>query len=143
MAIYTRSGNTCRVKVRDAHQTPSGGRELTPGIIARFWSKVAVRSFDECWPWTAHVMQGGYGRIKINGRHESAHRLAYRLGRGPIPAGLLVRHKCDNAGCCNPFHLVVGTQQQNVADAIRRGRHVPVDWRKRRTVRNQWSKKVA
>lgn len=51
-----------------------------------------------------------------------AHRLSYLAFNGDIPEGLVVRHKCDNKCCVNPEHLEVGTQKDNVQDAIKRGR---------------------
>lgn len=38
------------------------------------------------------------------------------------PAGSVVRHTCDNGLCVNPDHLIVGTQKENIADCIARGR---------------------
>lgn len=51
-----------------------------------------------------------------------AHRVAYFLEHGVDPTGSIVRHACDNPPCVNPAHLLDGTQQENVADAVERGR---------------------
>jgi hypothetical protein len=55
-------------------------------------------------------------------KHDYAHRVAYELFYGPIPEGQVVRHKCDYGLCCNPAHLLVGTQADNLADMRSRGR---------------------
>lgn len=36
--------------------------------------------------------------------------------------GEIVRHKCDNPICCNPDHLLLGTQLENIQDRDKRGR---------------------
>jgi len=53
-----------------------------------------------------------------------AHHVAYRLYKGEIPPGLMIRHKCDVKSCVNPDHLEVGTALDNVTDAVRRDRHI-------------------
>ncbi|WP_428832632.1 HNH endonuclease signature motif containing protein, partial [Pseudomonas aeruginosa] len=50
------------------------------------------------------------------------HRLAYADAHGPIPDGMLIRHKCDNPACFNVNHLELGTQRDNMQDASKRGR---------------------
>ncbi len=92
-------------------------------LTDRFWSKVDKNG--DCWIWTASRSKKGYGRIGLGSRKEGvalAHRVAYELSIGPIPEGLDVLHSCDNPPCCNPGHLFLGTQQDNMADKIAKGR---------------------
>lgn len=56
-------------------------------------------------------------------RLELAHRIAWELVNGPVPQGMCVRHTCDTPPCCNPEHLILGSQAENMKDKIGRGRH--------------------
>jgi len=87
-----------------------------------FWRRVRIGEPDQCWPWVGYRLPSGYGRIWWDKRQTAAHRLAYRIAVGPIPDGLLIRHKCDNRACCNPAHLEPGTHADNTNDALVRGR---------------------
>lgn len=98
---------------------------------ALFWSRVDVRGPDDCWPWTMARFRFGYGRTTffMDGRCQriSAHRLAHLFHYGETSTGepgpkQVVRHSCDNPACCNPAHLSLGSHQDNVTDAISRGR---------------------
>jgi hypothetical protein len=95
---------------------------------------VDKRSPEECWPWASLSKIDGYGVIGIGGRGTGkilAHRLAYLLAHGVIPGrdeyhGTVVRHACDNRLCCNPAHLEIGSQADNVRDMDSRERRVVV-----------------
>lgn len=91
---------------------------MTPLEAAKFWTRIAGGQDVECWEWQGRKNQKGYGRF---GR-DMAHRVAYELTKGPIPEGLIIRHRCDNPACCNPKHLLVGTHSDNSQDALERGR---------------------
>ena len=64
----------------------------------------------------------GYGSMSYRNKSWAAHRLAWHLVKGPIPAGMNVLHKCDNAACCNPDHLELGDDKKNMRDAGKRKR---------------------
>lgn len=89
-------------------------------VESRFWSK--VQKTDDCWLWRATRFPKGYGQIKIKGRRRLAHRVAWELTNGPIPDGLQVCHHCDNPPCVRPDHLFLGTQSDNIQDAVSKGR---------------------
>ncbi len=72
--------------------------------------------------WTGHRDSLGYGKL-IHGRKAYlAHRFAWEQSHGPIPTGMKVLHHCDNPPCCNVDHLFLGTDADNSADMIAKGR---------------------
>lgn len=75
-----------------------------------------------CWLWTRHCNHRGYGSISIKDRTYRASRASYEAFIGPIPEGGMVCHRCDTPQCVNPDHLFLGTCQDNVIDAVKKGR---------------------
>lgn len=79
---------------------------------------------NECWEWIGYKTPNGYGWCTVNGKTDFAHRVAFRLWKGHIPAKMVVRHTCRNK-CVNPAHLNVGTySDNNKVDRIRDGTDV-------------------
>jgi hypothetical protein len=100
---------------------------MARNIVERILDKI-VEDENGCWIFIGRLDYQGYGRIacrKVNGQtvDDRAHRVMYMAFNGDIPDGLVVRHRCDIMRCCNPKHLVLGTQKDNIHDQIARGRH--------------------
>lgn len=79
-----------------------------------------------CLRWKGKLTEG-YGKFYLDGEAVSAPRASYMIFVGPVAVGQVVRHRCDNAWCVNPLHLEVGTQADNVADKVARGRQARGD----------------
>lgn len=113
------------------HGTPSADVPLSRrkphfGAVDRetlFWSLVDKRGETECWPWSGSYGGNGYGRFHVDhgrGPAMNASRAAFLYAYGYLPP--VVRHTCDNPPCCNPQHLLPGTQKENMEDCAQRGR---------------------
>lgn len=76
----------------------------------------------DCIEYTTCRDDKGYGKVMIDRKRAGAHRVSYEVNNGRIPDGQMVRHTCDNPPCINPAHLVLGTNDQNMADMVERGR---------------------
>lgn len=104
---------------------PERGRDvgrLREVAGARLWARVE-RKTSGCWEWTGARSNFGYGQLWIDGVRWTAHRLAYVIESGqPVAAGMFVCHRCDNPPCCNPAHLFIGTNSDNIRDAASKGR---------------------
>jgi hypothetical protein len=111
--------------------------QMTPEQATFFWDKVRKSAPDECWLWTG-IKSGakGYGAFWLEGQSYPAHRLAYALVNGPIPAApsimhSQVMHSCDNPPCVNPAHLSHGTNKDNILDREAKDRMRTPEYRAR------------
>lgn len=114
----------------------------------RFWAR--VQKGEGCWLWQAATNNGGYGsfgRGQDRGGSVEAHRFSWELAHGAIPAGRYVLHHCDQRRCVNLGHLFLGTQSDNMADMLRKGRggigerahHARLTWVQAREVRRRYA----
>jgi HNH endonuclease len=91
-------------------------------LIARIKGKVQI-SESGCWIYPGSLNGGGYCQASFNGRKYMVHRFMYELTYGmKINPKLVVCHECDTPRCCNPEHLWIGTEKQNMRDAADKGR---------------------
>lgn len=83
---------------------------------------------DGCLIWQRSLNSDGYGNLRINTVNYKAHRWVAHLVYGIRDSSHVVMHSCDKPACVNPDHLRYGTQQENIADMISKGRgFVPVN----------------
>lgn len=93
-----------------------------------FWSKVDVKSNEECWLWKAHLDHKGYGQFWDGKTQARAHRFAWKIHyKQEVPSGMNILHHCDNPACVNHHHLYCGTQSDNMIDKVVRGRSAGYD----------------
>lgn len=98
-------------------------------LAVRLWKKVDRRGPDDCWPWIGKATVGeGYGTIMVwadatTHYMTTAHRVALELKLGrTLESWERACHSCDNPPCCNPKHLFLGTQGDNLDDMRQKGR---------------------
>ena len=114
----------CQVAKRRPRTGLRGGRYRRYTLAERLASRTVKG--PSCW-----IVQGYQnprnGYVQIAERTGSpmlyAHRVAWELVNGPIPAGWVIAHACDVPNCVNPDHLFLATQRQNILDSIHKGRY--------------------
>jgi hypothetical protein len=108
---------------REDHASMSKFHETRDWSLAEKLAHHSVPANENgCVLWAAQKGTGGYGYLKWKGRSRTVHRLAWESANGPILNGMHVCHKCDVRTCINIDHLFLGTNADNVADKMRKGR---------------------
>lgn len=94
-------------------------------VEERIMQFINIKDENECWEFAGFKNKDGYGKIGIsNGKVDSTHRIIYKIHNGDIPNNMVVMHTCDNPSCCNPKHLILGTQNDNIQDMVSKQRNV-------------------
>lgn len=124
--------DSCRLRLSPLNMT----RLRLPNMAAPYkLPELSVEEFaaqfestnpNECWIWKGKKDKAGYGYVRFEHRTQRIHRVAFKLFRGEIPAGMQLDHLChtnSNCGggvscphrpCGNPDHLEVVTLLENV-----------------------------
>lgn len=94
---------------------------LSQSDLDRFFSKLDPPNERGCREWNRATYPAGYGEFSLGSDVVLAHRVAFFIANGYWPE--ICRHTCDNPPCCEPAHLLDGSQADNVHDMIERDRH--------------------
>lgn len=97
-------------------------------LLDRVLSRCVVDPETGCWVWQGAAGESGHGRIKVEGRLASPHRVvAYCDGAVPSifdeERETCALHSCDNPRCCNPRHISGGSHTENMDDIAMKGKH--------------------
>jgi hypothetical protein len=100
-------------------------REVTEENLLESFKANYVLGPEGCWLWIGYLDKDGYGRVQwavLGVASQKAHRLSWKLFRGPLADDELVLHHCDVPSCVNPDHLFIGDHQINADDRDAKGR---------------------
>lgn len=100
-------------------------------VLDRLFDKISPEPNSGCWLWTGAVSAGKYGSFSFEGRMQKAHRVTWRLMRGPVPDGLDLDHICRVTICCNPDHLEPVTRSENLRRSPLKNRYADLTHCKR------------
>lgn len=89
---------------------------------AKLINKTYLDKNTNCLIWTGCRDKDGYGRLKVKGKNQKAHRVSFSLHHNMEIPNLLVLHTCDTPSCINPDHLFLGTHADNTKDMLSKGR---------------------
>lgn len=110
-----------RPEYRERQREAAARRRAAVGTLEWFLAKIEPEPNSGCWLWCGGWLDTGYGNTSVEGAR-LAHRYSWTLFNGPVPAGFMVRHRCDVRVCVNPAHLELGDHAENMRDMTARGR---------------------
>ena len=86
---------------------------IRPKDLLRF--QQFIKEKGDCWLWDGFKDRKGYGKFWFQGKSWWAHRWAYAVFNGDIPAGKTIDHECHNPSCVRPSHLGILSRSENTA----------------------------
>ena len=86
---------------------------MRPNELQDVWKFVTKLGNASCWPWKGYISSSGYGKFRYAGKYLPAHRAVYFAVHGKVANNIPIMHLCNNKVCCNPEHLVAGTNSLN------------------------------
>lgn len=102
-----------------------GPRPQRSTLPERLLKNLGIRGDDECWEWRGKILPNGYGHVSGSCKDLLVHRVMLEIAlMRPLEPGECACHRCNNRKCGNPDHLYVGTQSDNIKQAVRDGRWV-------------------
>ena len=90
--------------------------EPNPIIENKLFENIFINPISGCRDFIGPRITAGYGDVRYNSKHYSAHRLSYSIFIGPIPNGFDLHHRCENRACVNPQHLTPLSRSGHVAE---------------------------
>lgn len=97
-------------------------RQTATSLADRLAARAEPDLNSGCLLWAGAVDRGGYGQVRVCGSTMRAHRLAWLVANGLVPAHLHVLHRCDTPACINAAHMFLGTNADNAKDRATKGR---------------------
>ena len=90
---------------------------VPPESINRIFRKIKI-NHNGCWIWTGNL-NNGYGEVRVNKKLYRVHRFIYAWLVQPIPIGRgrdipVLDHICNVRACCNPLHLRLLSNKENI-----------------------------
>lgn len=99
---------------------------MAKSSIERVLEKIEIVTESGCWLFMGHLTNKGYGVIGNDAGNSkklySVHRKTFEYFIGEIQHGKSICHRCDVPSCCNPSHLFLGTQKDNMDDCSKKNR---------------------
>lgn len=124
-SVFNRVRSSGMVLERHRNHAPPemSGLDLRRHCLEKTINKRLVRKENGCIEWPGATSRLGYGMVRIHHKPMVVSRVVMEVSIGRILDRYeFVCHRCDNTRCVNIEHLFVGSQKDNMQDALKKGR---------------------